>query len=57
MIVQEFHSDMTNKEKIAVNKRDLYFFVNFMSDSAYKNLDNNSIIGPIKQINLCIGKY
>lgn len=62
MIVQEFHSDITNEKKIAVNKRDLDFFVNFISDSAYKNVNNNQIIGPIKnqftkQINLYIGKY
>lgn len=62
MIVQEFHSDITKKEKIAVNKRDLDFFVNFISNSAYKNLNNNQIIGPIKnqftkQIYLYIGKY
>jgi len=62
LIVQEFHSDKTNEEKIAVNKSDLDFFVNFISDAAYKNLNNNQIIGPIKnqftkQINLYIGKY
>lgn len=62
LIVQEFHSDITNKKMIADNKRDLDFFVNFISKSAYKSVNNNQIIGPIKnqftkQINLYIGKY
>lgn len=62
LIVQEFHSDITNDEKIAVNKQDLDFFVNFISDSEYRSVNKNQIIGPInnqftKQINLYIGKY
>lgn len=62
LIVQEFHSDITKEEKIAVNKRDLDFFINFISNSEYKSVNNNQIIGPIKnqitkQVNLYIGKY
>lgn len=62
MIVQEFHRDITNKKYIDDNKHDLDFFANFISNSVYKNLNNNQIIGPIKnqftkQINLYIGKY
>jgi len=62
LIVQEFHSEITTKEKIEVNKEDLDSFVNFITNSSYKGINKNEIIGPIKnqftkQINLYIGKF
>lgn len=62
LIVQEFHGKVTNEKKIASNKRDLDFFVRFISNSEIKELNTNEIIGPIKnhftkQINLYVGKY
>lgn len=62
LIVQEFHSNKTEAKKIMVNKGDLDFFVNFISNSDFEKVNENEIIGPIKnqftkQINLYIGKY
>lgn len=62
LIVQEFHSDVTNREKIELNKCDLDFFINFISKSTFNCLDNNDIKGSIKNEftknkNLYIGKY
>ena len=52
----------TEEKKITVNKRDLDLFVNFISNSDFEKVNENEIIGPIKnqftkQINLYIGKY
>lgn len=62
LIVQNFHSDITNKKKVKVNKDDLDNFVNFITNSSYKEIEKNEIIGPIKnhytkKINLYIGIY
>jgi hypothetical protein len=62
LIVQEFHSNKTEEKKIMDNKRDLDFFVKFISNSGYEKVNQNEIIGPIKnqytnEINLYIGKY
>ena len=62
LIVQEFDSEITSKKKFDVNKDDLDYFVNFITNSNHKKIDKNELIGPIKnqftkQINLYIGKY
>lgn len=62
MIVQEFHSDKSDKTSIETNKKDLNRFVKFISDSQIDHVDDNKIVGPIKndftkKIDLYIGKY
>jgi len=62
LIVQEFHSDITSKKKIDVNKDDLDYFIKFITNSSHKRINKNELIGPIKnpftkQINLYIGKF
>jgi hypothetical protein len=62
LIVQEFQSDKTTEGKIAENQNDLHNFIDFVSKSAYRNVEPNKIIGPIrneftKDINLFIGKF
>lgn len=62
LIVQEFHSEIANKEKIEVNREDLDSFVSFITNSSYEGINNNEIIGPIKNqftkgIKMYIGKF
>ena len=62
LIVQEFHSNITNEKKILKNQNDLDFFINFLADSNFTGVGQNEIIGPInnhftKNINVYIGKF
>ncbi len=62
LIVQEFYSDLIKERKVTNNQHDLDFFLSFISNSFFKKVRNNEIIGPInnpftKQIDLYIGKY
>lgn len=62
LIVQEFHSDLTNEKKILKNQTDLDFFINFISNSTFDEVKHNEIIGPINNhltegIDMYIGKF
>lgn len=62
LIVQEFHSDLTNENKILKNQTDLDFFINFISNSTFDEVKQNEIIGPINNhltegIDMYIGKF
>ena len=62
LIVQEFHSDLTKKEKIIINKNDLNLLIELISDNKFRQVRTNEIIGPIDNkytdgIKLYIGNY
>lgn len=62
LVVQEFHSKKTTNKKIETNKIDLNSFVEFISHSAFREVNEHEIVGPInneftKQIDLYIGKH
>ncbi len=62
LISQEFHSDITSEEKIALNANDLNGFVSFVCEKEITEIYHGDILGPFNNkftqgINLYFGKY
>jgi hypothetical protein len=48
MVLQEFKTEPSNKEKLAKNLKEFEKFICFISEEKYKTIEANQIIGPIE---------